>query len=59
MPEFLNYNCSKVIDCKQGAVRAVRYNGKYGIRNASTIGFLNVNVLHYSGRQLLPELRLR
>lgn len=32
MPEFLNFNCSKVIDCKQGAVRAVRYNGKYDIR---------------------------
>lgn len=28
MPAFLNFNCSKTIDCKQGAVRAVRYNGK-------------------------------
>ncbi|XP_017858829.1 PREDICTED: WD repeat domain-containing protein 83 [Drosophila arizonae] len=26
MPAFLNFNCSKTIDCKQGAVRAVRYN---------------------------------
>ncbi|KAH8271830.1 hypothetical protein KR044_007304 [Drosophila immigrans] len=31
MPEFLNFNCSQTIDCKQGAVRAVRYNGKHFI----------------------------
>ncbi|XP_064537378.1 WD repeat domain-containing protein 83 [Drosophila montana] len=26
MPAFLDFNCSKTIDCNQGAVRAVRYN---------------------------------
>jgi len=29
MPEFENFNVKTTIDCKQGAVRAVRYNGEF------------------------------
>lgn len=51
----MELSCLNTIDCQQGAVRAVRFNGKHKV-----IGYVYpLKKTIFSGRILLHDLRLR